>query len=120
MIKSVYKSGNPNYITKFNPDDFATQAWDKSKMDKRLTPEAFAYTIQKEVEWAKDFHGEEHFGKTTDNFGSYWRFVGMMMNMNAKMQAKYAMENKDELEKNHSIRGHYAMLGAISDLASMM
>ena len=56
MIKTVYKSGNPNYISKFNPDDFSTQKWDQSKMDKTLTLEAFAYTIQKEVEWAKDFH----------------------------------------------------------------
>jgi len=56
LIKSVYKSGDPHYIKKFNPDDFATQAWDQDKMDKTLTHEAFAYTIQKEVEWAKDFH----------------------------------------------------------------
>ena len=68
LIQSVYKSGDPHYVTKFDPADFATQKWDESKMDKTLTPEVFAYTIQKEVEWAKDFHGEEHFGKTTDNW----------------------------------------------------
>ena len=40
----------------------------------------------------------------------------MMMNMNAKMQAKFVMENMQELKKNKSVNGHFAMLGAISDL----
>jgi len=120
LIKSVYKSGDPHYITKFNPNDFATQKWDQSKMDKTLTAEAFAYTIQKEVEWAKDFHGEGHFGKITDNRWAYWRFVGMMMNMNAKMQAKYMSEHMEEINKNLTVKWHFALLWAISDLASMM
>ncbi len=120
LIQSVYKSGDPHYVTKLNPDDFATQKWDESKMDKTLTLEAFAYTIQKEVEWAKDFHWEEHFGKTTDDWGAQWRFVGMALTMEAKMQAKYIMENKEQLQKNKSVYGHFALLGAISDLTGMM
>lgn len=120
LLKSVYKSGDPHYVMKFDVDDFATQAWDQDKMDKTLTPEAFAYTIQKEVEWAKDFHGDEHFWKIDDDFGSQWRFVWMMMNMEAKMQAKYVMENMDNLEENASVYWHFAMLWAISDLAAML
>lgn len=120
LIQSVYKSGDPHYVTTFDPNDFATQTWDQSKMDKTLTSEALAYTIQKEVEWAKDFHGEEHFWKTTDNWGAQWRFVGMMMTMNAKMQAKYLAEHMEEIKKNANTRGHFALLWALSDLAWMM
>lgn len=120
LIKSVYKSWDPHYTIKMDPDDFATQKRDESKMDKTLTPKAFGYTIQKEVEWAKDFHWDGHFGKATSNFGSQWRFLGMIMTMNAKMQAKYAMENMDELKKNASTYWHFVMLWAISDLAGML
>lgn len=120
LVQSVYKSGDPHYITKFDLNDFASMKWDQSKMDKTLDPKAFAYTIQKEVEWAKDFHWEEHFWKITDDFWSYWRFVGMVLNMEAKMQVKYINEHKDELKKNKSVQGHFALLWAISDLTGLM
>jgi len=88
LIKTVYKGGDSHYIRKFNPDNFFTQRWDEAKMDTSLTGVANGYTILKEVEWARQFHVDEHFGTPKSDFGAYWRFVGMMMSMNAKMQAK--------------------------------
>ena len=117
-IKTVYKSGDPHFITKFNPADFGTQRWDRSKMDKTLTGLANGFTILKEVEWARQFHVDEHFGTPKSNFGAYWRFVGMMMTMNAKMQAKSFMENMAAYDMSNG--GNATMLMAMSDLADFL
>lgn len=117
-ISTVYKSGDPHYITQFNPSDFGTQRWDQAKMDTTLTGLANGFTILKETEWARQFHVDDHFGTPDSNFGAYWRFVGMMMNVNAKMQAASFLNNMAEYDLAKG--GDAAMLMAISDLADML
>jgi len=117
-ISTVYKSGDPHYITKFDGPDFGTQRWDPAKMDTTLTGLANGFTILKETEWARQFHVDDHFGTPESGFGAYWRFVGMMMTMNAKMQAGSFLNNMDAYDLSNG--GDAAMLIALSDLADML
>jgi len=117
-LATVYKSGDPHYITQFNPPDFGTQRWDPAKMDTTLTGLANGFTILKETEWARQFHVDDHFGTPDSDFGAYWRFVGMMMNMNAKMQAGSFLRNMSAYDLSNG--GDAAMLMGISDLANML
>ena len=118
LLSTIYKSGDPHFITTFDVNDFATQRWDPEKMDDTLTGSANGYTILKEVEWARQFHVDDHFGTADSDFGAYWRFVGMMMNMNAKMQTKSFLENKQSYDLSHG--GDAVMLMALSDLSNIL
>lgn len=117
-LAAVYKSGNPHYITKFNGADFGTQRWDPAKMDTTLTGLANGFTILKETEWARQFHVDDHFGTPSSDFGAYWRFVGMIMTMNAKMQAGSFLKNMGAYDLSNG--GDAAMLIALSDLADLL
>ena len=117
-ISTVYKSGDPHYITQFNPSDFGTQRWDQTKMDMTLTGLANGFTILKETEWARQFHVDDHFGTPESGFGAYWRFVGMVMTMNAKMQTGSFLRNMEGYDLSNG--GDAAMLMAVSDLADML
>ena len=127
LLKSVYASGDPHDITKLDVNDFGTQRWDPSTFDKTVTASAMGWTIIKETEWAKQFHVDDHFGIPTDNFGAQWRFVGLVMNAEAKMQAQYAltnMMNQDGLfvDSNGELdwSGQWVMLEALTDLGSTL
>ncbi len=87
LLKAVYKSGMPYYTQKVDLDDFVTQKWDPVTFDRTLTGLANGQLIIKEVEWAKQFHVDSHFGVPTDDFGAQWRFIGSALIMEAKMQA---------------------------------
>lgn len=118
LLQSVYKSGLPYYVQKVDVDDFATQKWDPASFDQTLTGLANGFTIIKEVEWAKQFHIDGHFGTPADNFGAQWRFVGTALIMEAKMQV---MNFHDNMEKyDLSGGGDYVMLWAISDLGNTL
>ncbi|GAH29515.1 unnamed protein product, partial [marine sediment metagenome] len=67
LLQSVYKLGSPYYVQKVDVNDFGTQKWDPASFDQTLTGLANGYTIIKEVEWAKQFHVDEHFGTPADN-----------------------------------------------------
>ena len=118
LLQSVYRSGLPYYVQKVDVNDFGTQKWDPTSFDQTLTGLANGYTIIKEVEWAKQFHVDEHFGRPADNFGAQWRFVGSALIMEAKMQV---MNFHDNMEKyDLSDGGDYVMLWAISDLGNTL
>jgi len=117
-MSTVYKSGDPHYITKFDGKDFGTQRWDPAKMDKTLTGLANGFAILKEAEWARQFHVDDHFGTPSSDFGAYWRFVGMMMNMNAKMQAGSFLKNMGAYDLSNG--GDAVMLIALADVADLM
>ena len=124
LLQSVYASGDPHYIKPFNPDDFETQRWDPATFDKTVTSRALGWTMTKESEWAKQFHVDFHFGTPEDKFGAQWRFVGMILNAESKMQAQYALthlKNEQGLIANSDGKvdwtGQWVMLEAFSDLA---
>jgi len=92
LLKSVYASGDPHFITQFNPDDYGTQRWDPASFDTTVTTRALGWTIMKESEWAKQLHVDNHFGTINDNFGAQQRFGGMVLNAESKMQMQYAVQ----------------------------
>ena len=57
LLQAVYRSGDPYLIREFNGDanDFSNYRWDPDLMDTTVTPQAMAYTIVKEIIWAKSF-----------------------------------------------------------------
>jgi len=127
LLHSVYASGDPHYITNLNVNDFGTQRWDPNTFDKTVTARAMGWTIIKEVEWAKQFHVDDHFGTPSDNFGAQWRFVGLVLNAEAKMQAQYALNNlmnQDGLfaDSNGTLdwKAQWVLLEAFTDLGALL
>lgn len=96
LLAAVYKGGDPHYVTKVVPKDFATQRWDPATFDKTVTARAMGWTMMKELEWAKQFHVDSHFGTPKDDFGAQWRFVGMVMAASAKRQGAYLAAHLNE------------------------
>ncbi len=81
----------------------------------------------KEAEWAKQFHVDDHFGTPTDNFGAQWRFVGLVLAAEAKMQAQYAatsLINQDGLfvdsDGTLDWKGQWILLEAFTDLGELL
>ena len=127
LLRSVYASGDPHYTQKLNVKDFATQRWDPATFDKRVTSRALGWTMLKETQWAKQFHVDNHFGTPQDNFGAQWRFVGMVLTAEAKMQAQYALKNLmngqgliADSDGNVDWTGQWVMLEAFSDLGNTL
>lgn len=118
LLQAVYKSGMPYYTQKMDINDMATQKWDPATFDRTLTGLANGQLIIKEVEWAKQFHVDDHFGIPTDNFGAQWRFIGSALMMEAKMQVMYFHDNMEKYDLSGG--GDYVMLWAISDLGNAL
>ena len=116
LLRTIYASGNPHYATAPNQGDFATLAWVGGPPV--LTTEATAMTIAKEIEWAKLFHRNEHFGRAqVDSFGSTQRFVGMLLATMPKMQLQAYLAARGDYRPSKV--GDYAMLFALSDGAAL-
>ncbi len=127
LLRAVYKSGDPHYTGKLDPKDFGTQHWDPAGFEKVVTASASGWTIMKEAEWAKQFHVDEHFGTPSSDFGAQWRFVGMIMNASAKVQAGYAasrLMNEEGLvlSSDGSVDwlGQWVMLESFSNLSAYL
>lgn len=127
LLRSVYASGDPHYTQKVDVADFGTQRWDSASFDKRVTSRALGWTMLKETQWAKQFHVDNHFGTPQDNFGAQWRFVGMVLTAEAKMQAQYALQNLmnaqglvADSDGHVDWGGQWVMLEALSDLADTL
>lgn len=111
LISVVYAGGDPHFAQIPNPMDFATLRWVGG--DSRMTVEATAWTITKELEWAKQFHVDSHFGTPEDNFGAQGRFMGMVMALLPKMQFQAYMQDPTIFKTSKA--GDYALLIALSD-----
>jgi len=127
LLKSVYASGDPHYTQPLDVADFATQRWDQTSFDQTVTARAMGWTMLKEIEWSKQFHVDDHFGTPSDNFGAQWRFVGLVMNAEAKMQGQFALQmlkNDQGLIANSDGTvdwgGQWVMLEALSDLGGTL
>lgn len=127
LLLSVYASGDPHYTQQMDVADFATQRWNAESFDKTVTTRAMGWTMIKEIEWAKQFHVDDHFGTPSDNFGAQWRFVGLVLSVEAKMQTQFALQmlmNEDGLFANSDGTvdwgGQWVMLEALSDLGELL
>lgn len=115
LLRIVYAGGDPHLTQMMDPADFATLRWVGGNTN--VTTEASAWTIVKELEWAKQFHVDFHFGTPQDDFGAQQRFVGMVMAMEAKMQLMTWMQEPNRFDS--SLAGEYVMLTALSDASDV-
>lgn len=115
LLRLVYAGGDPHFTQMMDPSDFATLRWTGG--DTRVTTEASAWTIMKELEWAKQFHVDFHFGTPEADFGAQQRFVGMIMSLEAKMQLMAWMQQPELF--TDSLAGNYVMLSALSDAVNV-
>jgi len=140
LLEAVYAGGDPAFANVFNGDpmDFTNWRWDEGQMDTRLLPAAQAQTIIKEVEWAKLFNNGGWAGAVEADFGAMDRFKGMALFTEAKLQAKFALDNlrnDDGLfvsvgrhngagvtheDSTTDIADQYQMLQALSDLRMVL
>lgn len=127
LLQSIYASGDPHFTQPVDMADAATMQWDPATFDTTVTTPAMGWTMIKEVEWAKQFHVDDHFGAIDDDFGAQWRFIGMVIVAEAKMQAQVALQqmlNADGLFANSDgvieWSGQWVMLEALSDLAGTL
>lgn len=127
LLTNVYASGDPHYVQAIDAMDFGTQRWDPTTFDTTITSRAMGWLIIKEIEWAKQFHVDDHFGTPGDNFGAQWRFVGMVITSEAKMQTQYALQmlmNEQDLFTNSDgvldYAGQWVMLEALSDMGGAL
>ncbi len=116
LLLTIYAGGDPHYAAAPNQMDFSTLKWAGGPAI--LTTEATATTMTKELEWAKLFHRNQHFGQAgVDNFGSTQRFIGVMLANMVKMQMQSYLA--DQANYKHTKAGDYALLTALSDGAGL-
>lgn len=116
LLNTVYAGGDPHYLTAPNQMEFSTLKWVGGKPV--LTTLATATLLQKELEWAKLFHRDEHFGEAgVDTFGSSQRFAGMIFATLVKLQADAYFAHPGEYKQSKD--GDYALLMAFSDGAGL-
>lgn len=129
LLKTIYAGGDPHFVQQIDMTmkDFGTMRWDPATFDTTITTPAMAWTMIKEIEWAKQFHVDDHFGTPADDFGAQWRFVGMVIMAEAKMQAQYALQmlpNDKGLIANSDgtvdWAGQWIMLEALSDFGGVL
>lgn len=111
LVSVVYAGGDPHFAQSPSPMDFATLRWVGGNT--QVTLESTAWTMTKELEWAKQFHVDSHFGTPQDDFGAQGRFMGMVMALLPKMQFQAYMQNPARYQTNKA--GDYAFLIALSD-----
>ncbi len=127
-LQAVYASGDPSAIhdlTQIPPDDFSLFRFDPETFDVTIEVAAMAQTMLKESQWAINF-GTAHFGALDADFGAQQRLIGVMVNLLAQTQGKYAIENlrgDDGLyldsDGNLDMQGNWTLLHAFADLAGL-
>lgn len=125
-LQAVFVSGSPRLLNNpmdFDPMDFEGLRLDSTTFDETVGVRGQAETMLKESQWAHNF-ANAHFGEPTGDFGAQQRFIGLMVNMLAQMQAQYAMQNlmgEDGLFHDSDgaldYTANWVMLHTLSDLA---
>jgi len=121
LLRTVYAGGLSDWIGPADPADFATLRWDEASFDRRLAGAGLGWTIVKELEWAKQFHIDSHFGTPEDDFGAQWRFMGLVLTAMAVEQADAWIElhASDEMVMLDAA-DPFVMLMALSNLAEVL
>jgi len=127
-LQAVYASGDPSAIhdlTQIAPDDFSLFRFDPETFDTTIEVAAMAQTMLKESQWARNFSSAE-FGTPDGDFGAQQRLIGVMVNLLAQMQGRYAIENLGgdeglylDSDGNLDYRGNWVLLHAFADLAGL-
>jgi len=121
LLRTVYAGGLSNWIVSADPADFATLRWDEASFDRRLTGAGLGWTIVKELEWAKQFHIDSHFGTPEADFGAQWRFMGLVLTAMAVEQAEVWIELHAANEMVMlDASDPFVMLMALSNLSELL
>lgn len=103
MVGAVYAAGKPKFTTTPNLNDLLTLRWDAATFDRRLDPEAMAWSLIKTT--APEFH--QSFHESRDE-----RRIGLMMLPQARIQADTlakSLRNRDGLFATQSPEGALAV-----------
>ncbi len=127
-LQAIYASGGSDLLNDprdFDPLDFEGLRLDPASFDETVRVRGQAFTMLKESQWAHSF-ADSHFGAPDGDFGAQQRFMGVMVNMLAQMQGKYAMENlmgADGLYHDSDgaldYTANWVMLHTLSDIAGL-
>lgn len=127
LLQAAYASADPHFITTFNgnDNDFSNFRWDPAKMDTTVTTQAMAYTIIKEVIWAKSFASD------VEGPNSMNHFRALALSTEAAAQVNFMMTNLmsvdglflpawregQVLDEASTAQDQMAMLWALSEMA---
>ncbi|MEE9248025.1 MAG: hypothetical protein V3U79_04930 [Dehalococcoidia bacterium] len=127
LLQAAYASADPHFITAFNgnDNDFSNFRWDPAKMDTTVTTQAMAYTIIKEIIWAKSFASDVE-GPNPMN-----HFRALALSTEAAAQVNFMMTNLmsvdglfvpawregEALDEEPAAQDQMAMLWALSEMA---
>ena len=127
LLQATYASADPHFVTAFNgnDNDFSNFRWDPSKMDTTVTTQAMAYTIIKEIIWAKSFASDvegpspmNHFRALALSTEAAAQINFMMTNlMSADGLFLPAWREGEVLDDEPVAQDQMAMLWALSEMA---
>ena len=122
LLSRVYDMGAPQWVSPDNGDpmDLLDERWDVP-LSTTTSAASAGWTIQKELEWAKQFHVDDHFGDVGDASGipgAQQRFEGLVMYVGALMQSFEWINNPAAFDTSDP-GGQYVMLEALSNIAWM-
>lgn len=120
VLYQVYAGGDPHFRTPLVDRTFLKDLGDARWVGgpPRLTTASTGFMVIKELEWAKMFHRDAHFGEANvDHFGAFWRLQGMIFAAEAKATLNNYLANRSRFKNSHV--GDYALLTAFSDAADL-
>lgn len=119
LLKRVFNTGNPYYANPAddNNGDFLSERWIGGDST-ATTGQAYGWTVIKEVEWAKQFHVDAHFGVVGDSDipGAQQRFAGLVLFAEAFNQTMELMNAPDSFDLSGA-QNSYVALMAVAEMA---
>ncbi|MDC3379394.1 hypothetical protein OAX78_03835, partial [Planctomycetota bacterium] len=127
LTRRPYDLADPSFGQRNNGDasDFANHRWTATSgaRGRVSSQEALGWTLLKEIEWARQFHVDGHFGvparPNTDGIpGAQQRFAGGVLFVEAFRQYETYRHTPGLFDND--LAGRYVMLAALADLGQLI